>query len=1274
MKTKLSVFCEKVIEAGWLAAVITVPLFFNIHSARTFEPDKLTLMRSLALFMALAWLIKVMEEGRIVQSDRSFQERFLAWVKQPLILPTLVLVIIYTISTILSISPNVSLWGSYQRLQGTYTTFSYILIFALMAANLKSQIQVERLLNTIILTSVPVSLYGIIQHNGLDPLPWQGDVTKRVASNMGNAIFVASYLIMIVPLTVSRLIRAMGAIVTEENSSWGQTILAAVYIFVLAIQVLTILYSGSRGPQIGMMGSFVLFGFLLLLILRQKSENRTPLSIREFGYGLALVIGLALGTGIAGLLGFLVGSLVDYLLALGRLQAEGIPLLGAALGGLIGFSGVYTYFAASGKGWRWLWVSWLGLGALGVAFIVALNLSGGPLEGLRQIPYLERLGDLTNAEDGSGKVRLLIWEGTYDLIMPHRPLGVEGEFTDGLNGLRPLIGFGPESMFNAFAFAYPNDLAHFEARGSSADRSHNETMDSLVITGILGFIAFHLLSMSVFYFFLRWLGWIPNRRAGYWLIGLMVGLGVVGILVPYFVQGSFNLSPIGLPFGIFAGLLIYLCIRAFLQQPDQDSLATTIHSPVLWTGLFAALIGHFLEVHFVFSIAATYTYFWVYLGLAFAMSKMAVTPEDMPISETAEVEEEEKSTSSSRKRRQKGRARAARRAQTSSGGLSIGSLESWLGSNGLVMAIIMIILIFDFVPVSFSLSTGRYSLLWMVSITFLVGLALTISEAETNPIFQSRSGNWGWGIALYLITSLGYTGFYVLLHGQQRSNVKQLVGQTNQAITLLQQAGDSLAFEQGLQTATAAAVRSAAGIFNIFMGFYIVLLILLLLVGFMLLQGAARRLTTWRTANWWLYPPLIAAVILAIFFKNINVVKADIFLKEGQKYKDANLWDVAIGVHEESVQADSDEDFYYLMLALNYQLKSQDGRMTPEQRDIAWQKGEEIALTAREINRYNPDNTGNMGRYYFTIAQLFDSAYYETASEFFQKAIQLAPQNVDYYNLVAQIYYIQQDYDQALIWYNKSATLDALYAPTWLYKGDTHMAKSEVEEAAEAHIHAIELNVGSFLDENYDTRLSFYMNNDHTEPILTALESYVEAHRTDARQDSVARALWGLGHAQLRMGNTEQANELIAEAISRGFNDSRALIEWGDTALTLGNLAEAETAYNRALEQNPNLPQVHSSLGYIYAQTGRLQDAIDANAAVLETMPNDYDSNKNLALLYQQAGEPEQAMAYARVALEVAPENNRADIETFIDQLSNQIQGDPEVGSESAPAPETSSD
>jgi hypothetical protein len=86
-------------------------------------------------------------------------------------------------------------------LQGTYTTLSYIVVFAMIATTIRRREQIDRIVTGTILASIPICLYAVMQHNLLDPLPWGGDVTQRVAANMGNAIFVAAYMIMVVPLT-----------------------------------------------------------------------------------------------------------------------------------------------------------------------------------------------------------------------------------------------------------------------------------------------------------------------------------------------------------------------------------------------------------------------------------------------------------------------------------------------------------------------------------------------------------------------------------------------------------------------------------------------------------------------------------------------------------------------------------------------------------------------------------------------------------------------------------------------------------------------------------------------------------------------------------------------------------------------------------------------------------------------------------------------------------------------------------------------------------------
>src|SRR5215208_2755465 len=62
-KTKLDAWCDALIEAGWLAALVVAPMFFNVFSSRVFEPDKISLVRSIALIMLLAWLVKLANGG-----------------------------------------------------------------------------------------------------------------------------------------------------------------------------------------------------------------------------------------------------------------------------------------------------------------------------------------------------------------------------------------------------------------------------------------------------------------------------------------------------------------------------------------------------------------------------------------------------------------------------------------------------------------------------------------------------------------------------------------------------------------------------------------------------------------------------------------------------------------------------------------------------------------------------------------------------------------------------------------------------------------------------------------------------------------------------------------------------------------------------------------------------------------------------------------------------------------------------------------------------------
>ena len=316
----------------------------------------------------------------------------------------LALVLVYLVSTVFSITPFTSFWGSYQRLQGTYTTFSYLVVFLALLLNVRSRAQVERLISVAIFTSLPVSLYGVLQHFQADPIPWGGDVTERIAANMGNSIFVAAYLIMVFPPTLMRVVESFEALLTNRGPTLPNFTRSTAYIFILALQVIAIFFSGSRGPWLGFAASLIIMWLGLSLIWDK----------------------------------------------------------------------------------RWLTITVVVIALLAGVFLGVLNLPDGPLAGLLSQPAFERLGSLLDPESRTGQVRTLIWQGAAELVLPHEPLQTPDGQSDPYNAFRPLIGYGPESMYVAYNRFYPPELTLVEKRNAFPDRSHNETWDALVITGLLG--------------------------------------------------------------------------------------------------------------------------------------------------------------------------------------------------------------------------------------------------------------------------------------------------------------------------------------------------------------------------------------------------------------------------------------------------------------------------------------------------------------------------------------------------------------------------------------------------------------------------------------------------------------------------------------------------------------------------------------------------------------------------------------------------------------------
>jgi tetratricopeptide (TPR) repeat protein len=1107
MQTKLSRICSAIIEAGWLAALIVIPLFFNTFSNRVFEPDKLHILRSIALLMAVVWVVEFLDGGwRSLQRGQGLGQLIR---KTPLVLPTLILVGCYILSTALSVVPRISLLGSYVRLQGTFTYVSYVVMFFVTLTHLRTRAQVNRIFHAVILTSLPIGIYALIQHLGIDPLPWGGDTKERVAANMGNAIFVAAYLIMAVFLTLERLVNSVVAVLSTEDGSTADALRAAGYLFILAVQFVAIVFTQSRGPWLGLATGLYVFGMLGILLLARWSAGRARL---------------------------------------GNWLAQAV---------------------------RPIWAALIALSVAGIAFLVVFNLPNTPLSSLRHVRYVGRLSTLFSTTEGTNAVRVLIWEGVVNMMLePHPPITAPDGTPDKLNAIRPLVGYGPESMWVAYNPFYPPDLAHYEARNASPDRSHNETFDTLVRTGALGFAAQLFLYISIFFYSLRWLGLIQSRaRRNLFIASLLVG-GALGVVVLTLADHSLRLAGIGLPAGIIAGLIVYVTLDLLLApsrskptsaadpvkaQPisasgigresdghgvatengngvvpadAQPSVAHSAEDQLLILALFATIVAHFAEIHFGIAIASTLTYFWILSAVLVVVGMGWLDRVDETATIPAAVRDEgyvaSKATptpaiaaASAKGSRSASVSKAGavqpRRATTSPRSQTVtrasrhvapavtprSAVYSFLPYAGIIMLITLVI-VWDFL-VTQTGATNPLTILWdaftkrtdrtagivtspmlliLMLFTWLVGGMIALAENyRLQPV--SRRYPWGANAAIYATAAIGTWLVYGLIQAG-RSTYGGLQG-----LAIFQKIADHIVV------------------------FDVILLLAMLLLALAAWLSDLRP----RPIRWFNYSaalPVIATLVLTplalagIYNLNIQIVRADTYYKQGLAYDGQGQAESAIVLYNEAAKIEPTEDYYYLFLGrglLEFASAAQPATATlPSDlsaiatRDLLplvqagleargredVMRGTYAALTAAQrLNPLNTDHTANLARLFrawafsniqnpneapsnqalrqlvVTRPKDVDMAKLNQSLQYYREATSLSPQNAQLWNEMSSVQYILGDTQGAKASLDRSLALDQEFPQTYLLMGDLLAETGDKKGALDAYQHVSALQPGN---------------------------------------------------------------------------------------------------------------------------------------------------------------------------------------------------------------------
>jgi len=586
MFSKLQIYCEAMMEASWLAAAVVIPLFFNVSSSQTFEPDKAFVLTFLAIISGAACVLKRLCGDRPQKADGASDLPFRSLLRNSLVFLVLALAAIYALSSLFSIAPLLSWMGQYKRAQGTLTFCSYVVLFLVVAGELRTAAQLKRLQHAVILTSLPVAGYGILQYFGADFLPWSNPMGDRSSGSMGNPIFLGAYLIMVMPLTFSRLVDGIGMIRLQFSRRAG-LLLAGGCGLAFALQAFALLYTQSRGPVIGLAVAVYLCLFLLLALRRNPSDGRR------------MHPAIAIGAGILAPMLF-----VAIVYSASRLGAR-MALAGLALAIALLAVGYWAAWRTSwGRGW--LWLTWL---VQAIVFIAAFSAipARAIADGLAGSP----LARFTQLSGNSVDVRQALWQTGVEALRSGSPPAA----ADGFRFLRPIIGYGPENTWLiADSYATP-DLVRLHTR-EAVDRMHNETFENLIGIGVAGAAAWLLLLGAAFSCSFRLLGFSFSRGLkSPFLYFCMAGI-LAGVVLPL-AFGRAYLLGIGIPAGLLAGAVAFAAWNGFRNLPI-DTAAKNRQVFVLC--VLGGIMAHQVETAFGIAVTSTRTYFFILLAILAALS------------------------------------------------------------------------------------------------------------------------------------------------------------------------------------------------------------------------------------------------------------------------------------------------------------------------------------------------------------------------------------------------------------------------------------------------------------------------------------------------------------------------------------------------------------------------------------------------------------------------------------------------------------------------------
>ncbi|HEX9008400.1 MAG TPA: O-antigen ligase family protein [Patescibacteria group bacterium] len=269
--SSLENFCNKAIRYLFYLLFFFTPIVMYTGTSEVFEFNKMLFVYVITTLITAFWLTK------------SFSSKKFTIAKTPLDIPVLLFLLSQIISTFLSIDRHTSVWGYYSRFHGGLaSTISYIVLFYAFVSNVAGDKKARReFLWAIIGSAVLVSVYGVLEHFGIDKDVWVQDVQNRVFSTLGQPNWLSAYLLAVLPLTVFMAFEAKNKkdlvingvvsllflitiLFTKSRSGIGVTFVILFVIFAIYLRKLFLNGFGRKG--LGLLSAALILFVTLFLI------------------------------------------------------------------------------------------------------------------------------------------------------------------------------------------------------------------------------------------------------------------------------------------------------------------------------------------------------------------------------------------------------------------------------------------------------------------------------------------------------------------------------------------------------------------------------------------------------------------------------------------------------------------------------------------------------------------------------------------------------------------------------------------------------------------------------------------------------------------------------------------------------------------------------------------------------------------------------------------------------------------------------------------------